>query len=53
VAILHPGMVATRMVGFTGIPPEEAARGLLARINELSPATSGQFFHANGELLPW
>ena len=53
VAILHPGMVATRMVGFSGIPPEEAARGLLARINELSPATSGQFFHANGELLPW
>jgi NAD(P)-dependent dehydrogenase (short-subunit alcohol dehydrogenase family) len=53
VAILHPGMVATRMVGFSGIPPEEAARGLLARINELSPATSGQFFHANGEPLPW
>lgn len=53
VAILHPGMVATRMVGFSGIPPEEAARGLLARIHELSPASSGQFFHANGEPLPW
>ncbi len=53
VAILHPGMVATRMVGFSGIPPQEAARGLVARIDALSPATSGDFFHANGEPLPW
>lgn len=53
VAILHPGMVATRMVGFSGIPPEQAARGLLARIDALTLATSGSFWHANGELLPW
>jgi NAD(P)-dependent dehydrogenase (short-subunit alcohol dehydrogenase family) len=53
VAILHPGMVATRMVGFSGIPPQEAARGLVARIDALSPATSGNFLHANGEPLPW
>ena len=53
VAILHPGMVAIRMVGFSGIPPQEAARGLVARIDALSPATSGDFFHANGEPLPW
>ena len=53
VAILHPGMVATRMVGFSGIPPQEAARGLVARIDALSPATSGDFFHSNGEPLPW
>jgi NAD(P)-dependent dehydrogenase (short-subunit alcohol dehydrogenase family) len=53
VAILHPGMVATRMVGFSGIPPEQAARGLLERIDALSLATSGSFWHANGELLPW
>lgn len=53
VAILHPGMVATRMVGFSGIPPEQAARGLLERIEALSPATSGSFWHANGEPLPW
>ena len=53
VAILHPGMVATRMVGFSGIPPQEAARGLVARIDAWSPATSGDFFHANGEPLPW
>lgn len=53
VAILHPGMVATRMVGFSGIPPEQAARGLLARIEALTLANSGSFWHANGELLPW
>lgn len=53
VALLHPGMVATRMVGFAGIPPEAAARGLLARIDALTLASSGSFWHANGELLPW
>ena len=53
VAILHPGMVATRMVGFSGIPPEQAARGLLDRIDALSLERSGRFWHANGEPLPW
>ena len=53
VAVLHPGMVATRMVGFAGIPPAEAARGLLARIDGLSLVNSGSFWHANGEPLPW
>ncbi|MFM7267035.1 MAG: SDR family oxidoreductase [Cyanobium sp.] len=52
-AILHPGMVATRMVGFAGIPPEQAATGLLARLDALSLETSGRFWHANGEELPW
>jgi NAD(P)-dependent dehydrogenase (short-subunit alcohol dehydrogenase family) len=53
VAILHPGMVATRMVGFAGIPPEQAAAGLLARLEALTLQTSGRFWHANGEELPW
>ena len=53
VAILHPGMVATRMVGFSGIPPAQAAAGLLARIDALTLANSGSFWHANGEILPW
>jgi len=53
VAILHPGMVATRMVGFSGIPPADAAQGLLARIDGLTLANSGSFWHANGEVLPW
>jgi hypothetical protein len=33
--------------------PPAAAQGLIARIDELTPATSGSFFHANGEVLPW
>lgn len=53
VAILHPGLVATRMTGFAGITTEESARGLIARIDHLDPASSGEFWHANGERLPW
>ncbi|MCU0529698.1 MAG: SDR family oxidoreductase [Cyanobium sp. Prado107] len=55
VAILHPGMVSTRMTGFTrsGISPETSVQGLLQRIDELSLASSGRFLHANGEELPW
>lgn len=53
-AILHPGFVQTRMVGFAGdVTPEVAAQGLLARISDLTLATSGGFWHANGERLPW
>ena len=54
VAILHPGMVKTEMVGSHGqVEPEDAARGLLARLDELTDETSGGFWHANGERLPW
>jgi len=54
VAILHPGYVSTRMVGFGGdVTPEKAAEGLAARLDELTPETTGTFWHANGEVLPW
>ncbi len=54
VAILHPGMVKTDMVGDHGqVEPIDAARGLLARIDELSLQTTGGFWHANGQSLPW
>ncbi len=55
VAILHPGLVQTRMTGFSaaGITPETAVRGLLARIDELTLANTGTFWHSNGEILPW
>lgn len=55
VAILHPGLVSTRMIRFNpnGISPEQAVSGLLARIDALSLETSGTFWHANGEVLPW
>ena len=55
VAILHPGLVSTRMTGFTrnGISPEESADGILKRIDSLDKKNSGTFWHANGEVLPW
>ncbi len=54
VVLLHPGYVRTRMTGLQGNwGPAEAARGLLDRIEELSMATSGRFWHASGEELPW
>ncbi|MBD2548685.1 SDR family oxidoreductase [Microcystis elabens FACHB-917] len=55
VAILHPGLVRTRMTGFSdqGITPEESVRGLLARIDALTLETTGTFWHANGQVLPW
>lgn len=54
VALLHPGYVQTRMVNFGGhITPEEAAEGLLARIDELNLENTGGFWHSNGEQLPW
>jgi NAD(P)-dependent dehydrogenase (short-subunit alcohol dehydrogenase family) len=55
VAILHPGLVQTRMTGFTqgGITTEESVQGLLARIDELTLENSGTFWHARGEILPW
>ena len=55
VAILHPGLVRTRMIQFNpnGISPAESVRGLLARLDDLTLETSGTFWHANGEVLPW
>lgn len=55
VAILHPGLVQTRMTNFTasGITPEFSVKGLLARIDQLNLENTGSFWHSNGELLPW
>ncbi len=55
VAILHPGLVSTRMTGFTsnGIQPEESVKGLIQRIDELTLQNTGTFWHSNGEILPW
>lgn len=54
VAILHPGMVRTEMIGGRGeVEPEQAARGLLEQIANLTLETSGSFWHADGQLLPW
>ena len=54
VALLHPGFVQTRMVGFNGdITPVQAAAGLAQRIEELNLDNTGSFWHSNGEVLPW
>ena len=55
VTILHPGLVSTRMTGFTrnGISAKESVSGILKRIDSLNKKNSGTFFHANGDILPW
>ncbi len=54
VGLLHPGFVRTDMTGGNGqVDPQEAAAGLVERIDELSMDTTGSFRHANGETLPW
>ena len=54
VAVLHPGFVRTEMTGHQGlVDPPESAAGLIVRIDELTLETSGGFWHANGERLPW
>lgn len=55
VAVLHPGMVKTDMVGGHGgqVEPADAARGLIDRVEALTLETTGGFWHANGQRLPW
>lgn len=54
VALLHPGYVATDMVDNQGdVSPDESARGLIERIDRLTLAETGAFWHANGTSLPW
>lgn len=53
VAIIHPGLVATDMTQHNGISPKEAAAQIIERLAALNINNSGQFWHANGEELPW
>ncbi|MGH1461168.1 MAG: SDR family oxidoreductase [Neptuniibacter sp.] len=54
VAILHPGLVGTEMIGGIGdITPEQAAERLSQRIDDLNLSNTGTFWHSNGEALPW
>ena len=54
VALLHPGYVQTQMVNFAGdVSANVSASCLMQRIDELNLDNSGQFWHANGEVLPW
>jgi NAD(P)-dependent dehydrogenase (short-subunit alcohol dehydrogenase family) len=58
VRMLHPGMVKTDLVKiypgeYNYITPAQAALGLIARMDDLTLAESGQFRHGNGDPLPW
>lgn len=54
VVLLHPGYVATDMVGGSGdVSPADSARQLIARLDALTREGSGTFQHANGAALPW
>jgi NAD(P)-dependent dehydrogenase (short-subunit alcohol dehydrogenase family) len=54
VAILHPGYVRTDMTEGSGsVDPDAAAKQLVDRIEALTLETTGTFWHANGEVLPW
>jgi NAD(P)-dependent dehydrogenase (short-subunit alcohol dehydrogenase family) len=54
VGILHPGYVRTGMTDGQGnLEPDESARLLIQRIDELTLENSGSFWHASGQILPW
>lgn len=59
VGILDPGWARTDMTGEAAIasprsiPAEDAARGLISRIAELTQETSGVFMRFWGEVIPW
>ncbi|MBM65224.1 MAG: short-chain dehydrogenase [Myxococcales bacterium] len=54
VCVLHPGWVRTDMTRGNGlIDADESAAGLMARIDGLTMANTGSFWHSNGDELPW
>ena len=54
VFLLHPGFVATEMVGGRGdLSPAQAARQLVETLDSRDPAQTGTFWHGNGTELPW
>ncbi|MDH3581293.1 MAG: SDR family oxidoreductase [Hyphomicrobiales bacterium] len=54
VVLLHPGYVRTGLTDMSGnVDPDEAARGLIERIDETTLEHTGTFWHADGTELPW
>lgn len=54
VCLVHPGYVKTDMTGRQGnVTPDVSAKGIAARIDELTLEQTGRFVHAEGEVLPW
>lgn len=51
---IHPGYAKTDMSGpGAAIEPEEGARGVLARIDEMTLETSGDYLSYDGRAIPW
>ncbi len=54
VALIHPGWVRTDMTSGQGhLNASESAAGILARLDQLDPSTTGTFWHQNGQVLSW
>jgi NAD(P)-dependent dehydrogenase (short-subunit alcohol dehydrogenase family) len=54
VFLMHPGYVATDMVGRSGdITPDVAAERLVGLLDKLKLQDTGSFHHSNGSELPW
>lgn len=52
--LLHPGYVATRMVGHTGtVSPEQSVAGMTKLIENATLEDAAKFFHFEGSVLPW
>lgn len=57
-SLIHPGTVATALTasyarGYPTVPPEVAARNILAVIDQLTPAQTGRFWDWQGKEIPW
>ncbi|MEO0413022.1 MAG: SDR family oxidoreductase [Pseudomonadota bacterium] len=51
---IHPGYAKTDMSGpQAAIEPKEGARGVIARIDEMAPETSGDFLSYDGREMEW
>lgn len=54
VLLVHPGYVKTRMTEYQGdVEPDQAARDILVRFEEMNLEMTGTFRHAGGGTLPW
>lgn len=54
VGLFHPGYVQTEMVNYGGdVSATDASASMIERIEQLTLASSGSFYHANGDILPW
>lgn len=54
VGLFHPGYVQTEMVNYSGdVSATDASASIIERIEQLTLADSGSFYHANGDVLPW